>query len=448
MSLGSVRRRWRAVVEPWYLSFVLLTITTTGLQPILLPLAVREHGDLTHAGIVVAAANLGAVTAALWGALADRLSWHRVLLVGGTLAVAAAFGYMAFATSLPVWIGLALVLGIGTAAANTMANLFVVEAHPRGEWSGRIAALQTCLTLGTMVGFVVAGVVTVLPMDVGLLLAAVAATLAAFVGLTTTRTPPHQPAPDQRWTDAVAPDTEGAFTGAHRLHLLHVHPPHLDVGALRRSLASPFGLLTASWVLGTFGTGAVYALYPLMMQSVFGISPSTSALALAVATGLSIVCFPLANRGMARVGASRVMVGSLALRMAAMLGLMVLDARVVPGLVFPGRGGPAVMIFIVLAAAWPFLSVSSTILTSRLNPGGEGSAMGFYTAAAAVANLASAAVAGFVAHVAGFTAVTALGMVLVGLGVLCALPLLAAVPQELPAPPGAQGQHGHAPGRH
>ena len=175
-----------------------------------------------------------------------------------------------------------------------------------------------------------------------------------------------------------------------------------------------------------------------MMQSVFGVSPSTSALALAVATGLSIVCFPLANRGMARVGASRVMVGSLALRMAAMLGLVVLDARVVPGLVLPGRGGPAVMIFIILAAAWPFLSVSSTILTSRLNPGGEGSAMGFYTAAAAVANLASAAVAGFVAHVAGFTAVTALGMVLVGLGVLCALPLQAAVPRELPAPLGAQ----------
>ena len=57
-------------------------------------------------------------------------------------------------------------------------------------WSGRIAALQTCLTLGTMTGFVVAGVVTVLPMDVGLLLAAVGAALAAFVGLVTTRTPP------------------------------------------------------------------------------------------------------------------------------------------------------------------------------------------------------------------------------------------------------------------
>ena len=289
-----------------------------------------------------------------------------------------------------------------------------------------------------MAGFVVAGVVTVLPMDVGLLLAAVAASLAALVGLVTTRTPPHQPAPDERLPDAVPPDPEGAFTGARRLHLLYVHPPHLDLGALRRSLASPFGLLTASWVLGTFGTGAVYALYPLMMQNVFGVSPSTSALALAVATGLSIVCFPLANRRMARVGASRVMVGSLAVRMAAMLALVVLDVRVVPGPVFPGRGGPAVLIFILLAAAWPFLSVSSTILTSRLNPDDQGSAMGFYTAAAAVANLASAALAGFVAHVAGFTAVTALGMVLVGLGALCALPLLAAVPRELPAPLGAQ----------
>src|SRR3954468_3391476 len=186
----------------------------------------------------------------------------------------------------------------------------------------------------------------------------------------------------------------------------------------------------ASWVLAMFGTGAVYALYPLMMQSVFGVSPSTSALALAVAPGLSLVFFPLANRRMARVGASRVMVGSLAVRMAAMLGLVLLDVLVVPGLVIPGRGGPAVWIFIILAAAWPFLSVSSTILTSRLNPGGEGSAMGILTAAGSVASLASAALAGAVAHGAGFAAVTALGMVLVGLGLLCALPLLAAVPRE------------------
>jgi predicted MFS family arabinose efflux permease len=289
-----------------------------------------------------------------------------------------------------------------------------------------------------MSGFLLAGVVTVLPTDVGLLLAAAGAILAALVGLVATRTPPHRPAPRERWTDAGAPHPEGAFTGVHRLHLLHVHLPHVDAGALWRSLRSPFGLLMASWVLAMFGTGAVYALYPLMMQSVFGVSPSTSAFALAVATGLSIFFFPLANRGMARLGASQVMVGSLVLRTAAMLGLVVLDVRVVPGLVIHGRGGPAVVIFIILAAAWPFLSVSSTVLVSRLNPGGEGTAMGIYTAAASVANLASAALAGAVAHVAGFTAVTALGMVLVGGGVLCALPLLAAVPRELPAPRGAQ----------
>src|SRR3954453_23846591 len=129
--------------------------------------------------MVVAAANLGAGTAVFWGVAADSLGWPPVRLGGGTLAVAAAFGYRAFATSLLVWIGLALLLGIGTAAANTMANLFVVEAHPRHEWSGRIAALQTCLTLGTMAGFAVAGAVTVLPMDVGLLLAAAGATMAA-----------------------------------------------------------------------------------------------------------------------------------------------------------------------------------------------------------------------------------------------------------------------------
>ena len=43
-----------------------------------------------------------------------------------------------------------------------------------------------------------------------------------------------------------------------------------DISRQIQSLASPFGWLMASWVLAMFGTGAVYALYPLMMQSVFG----------------------------------------------------------------------------------------------------------------------------------------------------------------------------------
>jgi MFS family permease len=446
-SLGSVRRRWAGVLEPWYLAFVLLTIATTGLQPILLPLAVREHGGLIHAGLVVAAASLGAVTAAFWGVLADRLRWQRVLLVGGTLVVAVAFGGMVFATHLLGWIGLALLLGIGTAAANTIANLFVVEAHPRAEWSGRIAALQTCLTLGTMIGFVAAGAVSELPMDVGLSLAAALAALAAVVGLLTTHTPPHQPAPAERRADAVALHPEGGYSGVHHSRLLYLHWRHVDGAALRRVLGSPFGLLLASWVLATFGTGAVYALYPLMMQSVFGVPPSTSALALAVATGLSIAFFGPANRLVARFGASQVMLGSLVLRLVAMTGLVLLTEVVVPGLLIPGRGGPAVQIFVLLAAAWPFLSVSSTVLTSRLNPSDEGAAMGIYTAAAAVASLASAALAGAVAHVAGFTAVTALGMLLTGAGVLCALPLLAAVPREVPGPLVDRRQQGHTPPR-
>jgi fucose permease len=65
------------------------------------------------------------------------------LLAGGLLATALGLAVFPFTTLPMAWLGLALLAGLGAAAAATVANLFVVEAHPQIEWDDRIGWLQT-----------------------------------------------------------------------------------------------------------------------------------------------------------------------------------------------------------------------------------------------------------------------------------------------------------------
>src|SRR5208283_1393518 len=53
----------------------------------------------------------------------------------------------------------AAVLGVGFAAANTVANMFIVEVRPPDEWDDRIGALQALSGLGQVVGLLLAGLI-------------------------------------------------------------------------------------------------------------------------------------------------------------------------------------------------------------------------------------------------------------------------------------------------
>ena len=74
--------RW---VEPWRLAYALLGATTSGMVPILLPLMLSCTSGATHTGLVMAAFNLGGLTAPLLGSLAGRHCLHRWMLSGGLL---------------------------------------------------------------------------------------------------------------------------------------------------------------------------------------------------------------------------------------------------------------------------------------------------------------------------------------------------------------------------
>jgi len=178
-------------VEPWYLAYALQGATVAGLTPILLPLAVSRTGNAAHIGLVMAAVSLGGLSAPLWGGLADRYRLHRWLLAGGLLLAAGGLAAFPFTTQPGVWFALALLQGIGAAAAATVANLFVVEGHPKREWDERIGWLQTFYGGGQVAGLLLAGALSVTHLRAGLLVAAGLTALGALVGLAMAHTPPR-----------------------------------------------------------------------------------------------------------------------------------------------------------------------------------------------------------------------------------------------------------------
>jgi len=101
-------------------------------------LLVTRTGSATQLGLVMGAFSLGGLTAPAWGGLADSRRAHRPLLAGGLLALAGGTALFPLARSFPAWSVLALLQGVGLAAASTVANLFVVETRPRSEWDARI----------------------------------------------------------------------------------------------------------------------------------------------------------------------------------------------------------------------------------------------------------------------------------------------------------------------
>ena len=129
----------------------------------LLPLAVHRSRGAAYVGWVIAAYNLGGLTAPLWGILADRYRLHRYLVVGGGVIAAAGLAAFPLIPVAAAWPALALLQGMGASGAATIANLFVVEAHPQEEWEARIGWLQTCYGGGQVCGLFVAAALTQMP---------------------------------------------------------------------------------------------------------------------------------------------------------------------------------------------------------------------------------------------------------------------------------------------
>jgi predicted MFS family arabinose efflux permease len=438
--VGHLLARFQANTERWYVAYLLIGAATGGVAPIFLPLVVSRAGDAAHVGIVVAAVGLGGLTAALWGDLADRLRWHRGLFAGGALVAAAALAATGATTNTAVWVGLAFVLGMGAAAANTVASLFVVEGHPQPQWDARIGWLQTFFNAGIVAGLVVAGSLSQLPLEIGLLVGAGALAVAGLAGAWMCHTPPRPTTAGAEPVAATQARRRRALAHLHP-HALHVEWAHLSplrlVHPLRRpnwahvaaAARSPFGLFLLLWLACNVGTNAVYSLYPLVVQHIYGIDAGPSSFALAAATGLGLVFYSPASVLTHRLGGVRVLQISLATRLVT---FGVLIALV--GAAFAGRDAVVLVAFAIITLAFPAMSVSSTLLTSDLSPIGEGEGMGMYTAVAAAAGLGGAVLGGWVAARSGYATTLWLAAIM-GLAALGMTVFLRTAQQRTATPP-------------
>ncbi len=401
---------WPKWVEPWYLAYALLGVTAAGLVPILLPLSVSRTGNAIHVGLVMAAFNLGGLTAPLWGGLADRNHLHRRLLCGGLLATTAGLVAFPLAESQAVRLGSAFLQGIGATGSATVANLFIVEAHPRPEWDKRIGWLQTFYGGGQVGGLFLAGVLSQTDLRAGLFVASGFTLVAALLGWLTTHEPLSKSASRPILLQRV-PHSEWVVGSPQ--HVYH----HLNWNTLLllgKRFDSRFGLFLTTWFVSFSGSSAFFALYPVLMDRVYGVPANLSSSGYAIAAGLGLAFYTIAGRWSDRLGPTLVMQIGLVLRLLAFLSLLLL---VMIHLI----GALALAGFLFVVLAWSLLSVSGTALTAKLSPVGEGEAMGIFNAVTALSSVVGAAFGGWVAGKWGYNGATVLATVGVGLGLILTL---------------------------
>ncbi len=411
-------------VESWYLAYALLGLSAAGLIPILLPLVEARNGTAAQVGLVMAAFSLGGLTAPVWGGLADRFRLHRWLLVGGLAGTAAGAALLAPAASFPLRTALALLSGTGLAAASTVANLFVVEAHPGAEWDARIGWLETFYGGGQVVGLLLAGIFGPGSPADGLRLAGAASLVAVLPAALGTRGISASLVSPRR----LAPSPGARRAGWPCLSPRHLsHRPSLD--GLRAFLApahAPFGLFLLAWLVSFAGAAAFFSFYPVLMQRLYGLSPSRSSAGYAVAAALGLALYAPAGAWSARRGPLAVLRDALGLRIAAFLALGAL-AISAPA----GRGWLALACTVLVVLAWSLLSVSSTAIVASLSPGNEGEGMGLFNAVTALSGVIGAALGGWAAGLWGDGAVPVVGLA----GVAGGLLLMAARRSGLAAAP-------------
>jgi len=392
--------------------------------PILLPIVAVRHG-VGHVGLVMGAFSLGAAAAPAVGNLADRRRAYRSLAAACALLCAVSLWLFPLAAAaLQPLLGLAN--GAGFAGAVTVANLLIVERHPRAEWNSRLGWLETALSVGQGGGLVLAAWLSGLTARNALLIAAFVPAAAIPLALMLI--------PRMTGSAPAAGPAAGTANAAAGHHLasagqvgewgpaspLRVRPLHQRTLAdLRRAaglLRGPFGWMLASWIPAYAGTAIIFALYPVLFSRAFGVAPRTSAVAFAVIVFLSLPLFIVAGRVSQRHGPAATLAGGFAARVVLLAALAALAAVGHVPAILPLAAFGGVMF------AWSFLSVASPGLTGQLAPGAEGDAQGALNAASGLAGLGGSVVGGFAASLWGYPAALGIGAgaVLAGLSVFVA----------------------------
>ncbi len=403
-------------IEGWYFSYALLGAAASGILPVLLPLVVAGSQTPSQVGLVMAAFSFGGLTAPLWGRLADLRRLHKVLLAGGLACTACASAAFPFIPPLSLRVVLALLQGIGIAAAATTANLFIVEAHPRSQWDARIGWLQTFYGAGQVGGLLLAGFLAQADSRAGL---TAAGALTAVAVLPALLTAPRLPMQSTARRPALTHAARHAEWPAGSPQRMYHHPTSGAFRLLASSGGASLGLFLLGWFFSFGGSAAFFSLYPIIMQRTYGVGPALSSAGFAVSAGLGLLLYAPSGRWSAQGRPVKVLRAGVAVRAAAYALLALLTVSHAPE-----HGWPALGTFLVVVLAWSALSVAGTALVAEMYAGrkSEGEGLGLFNAVTALAGVAGSVVGGLLAGAWGYSAIpfVALGGTVVGLLVLLA----------------------------
>lgn len=398
-------RRTARTLEPWFAPFALVNGSAVGLVPILLPLVAVRHG-VGHVGLVMGAFNLGAFAAPLAGRLADRYRAYRLITAACAAVSAASLWLFPLVGSWPQ-VPLALANGGGFAGAVTVANLLIVERQPTSEWNQRLGWLETALSVGQGGALILASWLAGLRVSTALSVAAVipaAAVPLALLLIPSVRSAAPVASTGQPGGHHLASAGHvGEWGPASPSRAHHLHQRRRPLRGMSGLLASRFGWMLAAWIPAYGGTALVFALYPVLFRSAFGVTPHVSALAFAAIVFASLPLFVVAGRVSQRRGPAAVLAGALASR------VLLLAAMAVMAAVGHVPAALPLTAFAGIMFAWSFLSVASPGLTARLAPGDEGDAQGLLNAASGLAGLVGAIVGGAAAARWGYPAALGIG---------------------------------------
>jgi MFS family permease len=389
--------RW---VEPWFFSYTCLGIVQSGMLPLLLPLSA---GGASKAGVTVGVMNLAGLTAPYWGHLADRRRLHRQVLLVGMLVILLPLLLLPVELSFALKAVLACMLGLGFAAANTVANMFIVEVRPPEEWDARIGALQALCGIGQVAGLLLAGLLGgryALAFAVAAALTAAAIPIAwltlrgIHVEVSRSAACAHPPIGGEVWTGSPQ-------------RLFHL-PTFSGLATLLREMETPFAHLQIIWFVAFVAISAVLTMFPLAIVAKFAVSSELPATTYAFASVISLGIYPVAANLAKQYGEQGILGTGFLIRAVAMafLGTAFFIAD---GLfIAPVSVG-------ILVIAWPLLGVSGTALSAQLAPHDKGEALGVFNAATSLAGAAGAFLGGWVMQRVGYGALCTIGSVVVAL---------------------------------
>ncbi len=405
------RLRW---VEPWYAAYGLDGLVLLGVGPILVPLTVERAGA-GAVGAVVAAFYVGALFTPLAGSIADRTGRQRTMFLACFPIMAVTMVAFASAHTVWQWALLAAAFGGAGAVAGTMGGMFIVEAHPKAEWNQRIAWFRLAYGAGQVVGLVLAAFAAT-HLRMGWWVAAAAVLVAWPLGRLGL---PHLSARTASGRGELGADPSASTRQVAGISwVLHAyHRPRF--GELWRAMRSRFGLFVVTWLLTMIGLQTFFNVVPLVMRSGFGVSPSASSIAFMVGAVVGTAIFPALGALATRIGPGRVLGIGLAIS-AASFGAMALLDWTDPS----WKASAALAALVTAAVAYSFEVVAATMLTARLTPFSEGSAMGVLNSAIAAGSIVGALVPSVVAAHYGYGALTVVATGVVVVALLVGLPLV------------------------